>query len=509
MNIPLWLEGIITEPERPRPARKRKLFHPRVDDTFTHPFNTPTPYTPPLTAISSSDLRTGQKRSAGDRSDDEDDTCDGAANATPKAPTRPPAKRRSRSNSPTKSSWGNLTLFEKPVLLRKIDEGGSNLPDDIQLLYDRLGAAIDKEGIIPFEVRDQAIAVIGSRATRNARYREQATENAESLHASLQAIVHAAGEAAEDEYHETAWNHAVHTPILKLVYADTRSAKDFTMPPYLPSPSYQAWCSGSARLAYTMSASIFKDYTPMKRALPTPKLVMPFRSAPRMPASLASAPVDNADDIREARSVSGSGSLFSGNTQSVIELDGITYNRSDSKKVDYVLVMDAKDNAPFRKVFNFVWNECLERDVLPHINQSVYRPLQLSPIACSIETKPELNLINPLVQLGTWVAAWHKRMHLLRQHMFGIGDELPTQKNTDRGRLPTTLLIKVVNHEWRLYFACDRGSCIEACGPLSIGSTSNLMDAYVLLTALEEIKDWIETTFREGLETWFMCDTLE
>ncbi|KAI0153227.1 hypothetical protein GGR57DRAFT_149535 [Xylariaceae sp. FL1272] len=327
-------------------------------------------------------------------------------------------------------------------------------------------------------------------------------------------------EAAKDDYYETGWNHAVHTPILKLVYADTRPAKDFTLPPELPSPSCQASRPGSARLVYTMSASILKDYTPMKRALPTAKFAVP--RVPRMPASLASlasvtptsslppplAPVDSADDIREATSMSGSGSIFSGNTQSVIELDGITYNRSDSNKVDYVLVMDAKDNAPFRKTFNFVWNECLERDVLPHINQSLYRPLQLSPIACSIETKSELHLVNPLVQLGTWVAAWHKRMHLLRQYLFDTFDELRVQKQSSAARLPTTLLIKVVNHEWRLYFACDRGSCIEACGPLSIGSTSNLLDAYVLFTALEAIKDWIETTFREGLETWFMCDNL-
>jgi hypothetical protein len=44
--------------------------------------------------------------------------------------------------------------FEKPVYIQEINDSGSILPADVQLLYGQIGLAIDKESVIPCEVRE-------------------------------------------------------------------------------------------------------------------------------------------------------------------------------------------------------------------------------------------------------------------------------------------------------------------------------------------------------------------
>ncbi|KAI0145636.1 hypothetical protein GGR57DRAFT_506826 [Xylariaceae sp. FL1272] len=512
MNIAAWLQGI--EPAAPieRAGLRRKLDH-CLPDTFAHPFNT-FPNTPPTTSMASG--FGALKRGVADRSESGGDDGDIPDAATPRASTASSPKRRSA--SPTKKSAANLMLFEKPVYVQPIDYGATVLPLDVRSLYDQIGLAIDKEAIIPSEVREEVVSAVGPRAARDSRYRKHATLGAGALHASLQGILLEATAAERDEYHETGWNHHVHTPLLKLVCASREPDDEFARPPQRYPTSAQTSSSrpGSARFVSVMSATIHSEYAPRKRALPPPKL---WATAPPLPASSM---------LHASGAHIGPGSASgSKSAASEIVIDGATYNRSDSKKVDYVLVVDARNHAPLRKVFSSVWNECLFRNILPHINHSLYRPLQWSPIACSIETKLELSShAEPVLQLGTWVASWHKRMHILRQYLFDTVDglqkekveELPPSTTSASGhrqhkerqkRLPTSLMIKVINQEWRLYFAVDSGDCINVYGPLNIGSTSNLIDAYVLLTVLEAIKDWIETTFREGVESWFMCETLE
>ncbi|GAP93157.2 putative methyltransferase type 11 [Rosellinia necatrix] len=274
-----------------------------------------------------------------------------------------------------------------------------------------------------------------------------------------------------------------------------------------------------------MSATIHSEYAPRKRAMPAPRLWAPALSLPTSSMPDADRRPAGLDSVSGSKLSTATGKSMSAATEIVI--DGATYNRSDSKKVDYVLVVDARNHAPLRKVFGSVWNECLFRNILPHMNHSLYTPLQWSPIACSIETKVEPSgHVEPLLQLGTWVASWHKRMHILRQYLFDTVDGLQKEKGEqpraptttesgqqqyegDQKRIPTSLVVKVINQEWRLYFATDSGDCINVYGPMNIGGTSDLMDAYVLLAVLEAIKDWVETTFREGVESWFMCESLE
>ncbi|KAF6527977.1 hypothetical protein HZS61_008279 [Fusarium oxysporum f. sp. conglutinans] len=90
-------------------------------------------------------------------------------------------------------------------------------------------------------------------------------------------------------------------------------------------------------------------------------------------------------------------------------------------------------------------------DSLPHnkrsINQTIYGPVRNDPIAVSIETKIASGLIEEARgQLGLWVAAWHQRMRALR-----ISDE----------QIITLPLILVMEHQWKLMFACDQGNAIS------------------------------------------------
>ncbi|KAG9249466.1 uncharacterized protein F5Z01DRAFT_596430, partial [Emericellopsis atlantica] len=127
------------------------------------------------------------------------------------------------------------------------------------------------------------------------------------------------------------------------------------------------------------------------------------------------------------------------------------------------------------------------------INQTRYGPLTTAPIACSIETKSESARTGGLTQLGLWVAAWHKKMHAIQDF---LSTDLARRPNA-HDRIPSSLLIQVVDHDWTLFFACDNASAITLHGPTKIGSTTSLEEARALVASLEVIKAWMETTFRE------------
>lgn len=229
-------------------------------------------------------------------------------------------------------------------------------------------------------------------------------------------------------------------------------------------------------------------------------------------------------------SVSGSSSAYSvsdgGETPSKASTTAASKTaatRNDGRKVDYAIALDLAKGTPLSRVLHTcVRDECLgQRGLAPHVNQTAYRPLEWQPIACSIETKKGNGGDDPIIQLGVWVAAWHKRMAYARQHVAAqVGGETMTTTTTTTtldDRLPSVLLIEFVGHQWNLYMACettdetDRGDTYESItlyGPISLGSTTGLLQLYQLLAALEAIKEWSETTFRQSLERWFMCDAL-
>ncbi|KAG8673923.1 hypothetical protein FPOAC1_007242 [Fusarium poae] len=122
------------------------------------------------------------------------------------------------------------------------------------------------------------------------------------------------------------------------------------------------------------------------------------------------------------------------------------------------------------------------------INQTTYGPVVKNPIAVSIEIKTASgSLEEARAQLGLWIAAWHKRMSLLKQC-----DE----------QIITLPLITVMEHEWKLMFAVDRGDSIDIFEDIGIGNTRDLSDLYRILAVLKELGAWMQTEYLAWLDRW-------
>ncbi|KAI0907800.1 hypothetical protein F4823DRAFT_640821 [Ustulina deusta] len=158
------------------------------------------------------------------------------------------------------------------------------------------------------------------------------------------------------------------------------------------------------------------------------------------------------------------------NNQSQTDISAVS-NRGNHKRVDYVLVMDIPKTASLQEIMSHIADGADCCCDVSHINQTFYRPVRKSLIAVSIETKPEVPQNDLLLNPGA--------------------------------RLVSLPLIQAVGHVWRIYFACDMGTRIDLYGPMTIGSTENITSIYALLSSLQSIKAWIETTFQDAMKKWF------
>ncbi|KAI0405862.1 hypothetical protein F4802DRAFT_560995 [Xylaria palmicola] len=479
-----WIRSVEVEIHEEPPLKRARCVTSLTDtdtdtsaDTFIYPYNA-LPNTPPMSETPT------RKRQVRDEMDD--------PNATPKASSKttsnpiqlwspsPHERPRSRPASPTKKT--ELQMLEKPIYVKALKNNVAHLPNDVKSLYASLLPVSFGEEIIPSEVSSEVKALVGSQARPYSFRTATTTPEAASIHTALLDVLTDAMEAADNGYYEHSWNNFVHTPLLKKVFASSQ---------------YAGFGGGGsihqdprARVVGVMSAPILGDYIPC--VLPHPPVTEPATEndlvslSQGVPALSVSEPYTNP--------------LFG------LDAPKLVQTRTNSKKVNYVLALDLGDT-PLLKVLKFyLHNDAVMRYLsAPHINQTLYPTLSYSPIACSIETKVATATHDPLLQLGIWVAAWHKRMKCLREYLISEATILQP-KNSER--IPSTLLIEVVNHNWQLYFACDQGQSINVYGPLTIGSTENLVDAYMLYASLSIIKDWIQTTFYEGMQKWLMCDTL-
>ncbi|KAI3320536.1 hypothetical protein HD806DRAFT_235445 [Xylariaceae sp. AK1471] len=462
--------------------RRRQEELDGVNKTFEHPFDAlfTMADTPPAT-ISSTPSR---KRSTRDTDDFIETTPRPIKPSLPLRPFLSPSKRQ-RSNSPTKKRNAKpiLESLKKPVLIKK--PSSQSLPEDVKVLYTYIRKASQKQEVIPHEVRNQVLALADD-APPSFSYTEEekVTIRAESVFDALLDIISDAEESADCDYHESGWNHAVHSPLLRLVYMWRRQRI-----PRDPNRYAQPLQLTGARVVNVMSATIEGSYIPLKLGM----------------ASSTSEDVANYEDSLACSVSVASSTSSTGTREGSFSLSQV-HSRSDSKKVDYVLALDPGDDTDLMKMFSvFIPRESIERNKLHHVNQTIYRPLRYSPIACSIETKITAPQQDPILQLGIWAAAWYQRMPTLRQYIFSKFQDLPEQEPE---RIPSTLLIQVINHKWQLYFVCDRTSWIDLYGPLDIGSAEDILDAYALIATLEAIKEWMQTTFLKSLEKYFACDEI-
>ncbi|KAK2468696.1 hypothetical protein H9L39_19623, partial [Fusarium oxysporum f. sp. albedinis] len=130
------------------------------------------------------------------------------------------------------------------------------------------------------------------------------------------------------------------------------------------------------------------------------------------------------------------------------------------------------------------------------INQTVYGPVRKDPIAMVIETKIAAgDLEEARLQLGIWVASWHQRIKML------IGTSSTRAATAPIVTLP---LIIVMEHKWRLLFACDRQDRIvnlfqEILEDVAIGSTDSLIGLYTIMATLRLIGAWMQDKYMTWL----------
>ncbi|KAH7121652.1 hypothetical protein EDB81DRAFT_814184 [Dactylonectria macrodidyma] len=136
----------------------------------------------------------------------------------------------------------------------------------------------------------------------------------------------------------------------------------------------------------------------------------------------------------------------------------------------------------------------------PHrcVNQTTYGPVRYDPIAMVVETKIGIGAAEEArLQVGIWIAAWHQRIELFKATSSAAAEPIIT--------IP---LIIIMEHEWRLLFACDRGTYVEIVEDIIIGDTRGLIGLYTILATLRALASWSQKSFLPWVERLFTPKTL-
>jgi hypothetical protein len=167
---------------------------------------------------------------------------------------------------------------------------------------------------------------------------------------------------------------------------------------------------------------------------------------------------------------------------------------------------------------------------IPSVNQTCYESVRFAPIAVSIETKQPTGRDDGKVQLGVWTAAWHHRIDQLLRGMVPPQprdeprtrheeeqeeqqqqqvpgqqqQQMPSTSAPASRRIITLPLLLVTGHQWRLYFACDRGYRIEILESLLIGESDRLDRIYKIVASLRALARWVQGPYREWIEESFL-----
>ncbi|KAJ4218836.1 hypothetical protein NW757_014569 [Fusarium falciforme] len=170
----------------------------------------------------------------------------------------------------------------------------------------------------------------------------------------------------------------------------------------------------------------------------------------------------------------------------------------EAKMIDFALALWLSNGKPLRsdatdqdcRLMTAITNKVFKQPGDSQtVNQTTFAPLQFAPIGCNVETKLGTAITDGRLQLGVWTAAWFCRMETFRP------------KGCPWVTIP---LLYVVDHSWRISFACHRGDCIEILEEMDIGDTRSLVGIYQLTAVLRELASWISTTYREWIERVFL-----
>ncbi|KAI0153091.1 hypothetical protein GGR57DRAFT_155603 [Xylariaceae sp. FL1272] len=490
VRLPSENRHLDTETQRAEPLRKRKRLSPPdpscdIDNLNRFSFQSPQhcpylPNTPSATDTTnpqismrrgSSSTSRGRKRPGSDHDDGgrraDEVSLDGAMDLRPIAIPRRPPPTKPRSTSPIKARV-DLHRLAKPVYIQELqEEAVKSLPLETHSLYFGIRNAVEFQiQIVPPELRGSTSLLddYGSLPEHSYSQEPSTKDAAEAILATVRRIRHQAALSARWQRHELAWNNLVRTPLLDFVFG--------------PDNSLKLEQDASVRLEPVMSALIARDSVP--------------RLDPRLFATSSNQGSAPAWTIPE-----------SGPEQSVTD-DSTISGRSESKKVDYVLVLDLAETSPLRKTISDLILQISVRDgTSVHINQTDYAPICDSPIAVSIETKSKSAARDPLLQLGIWIASWNKRMVDLRSWMLVSRGLVKDISEIKHPKLVSVPLILATGHDWELYFACDQGHSIVIRGPVPLGSTLTTLKMFALLASLKVVKAWVLDAFEKGLTAWF------
>ncbi|KUI74266.1 hypothetical protein VM1G_09711 [Cytospora mali] len=402
----------------------------------------------------------------------------------------------------------DLELLRKPVLVRQL---GSNpvqhLPVDVQGLYLSLRRTALHRSFIPSSVRRQVEDLLPPGDPDDSWFRDDSsTTNHTSSRSELELyrlheICTAAAESVELERYEDAWNVLIHQPLLKLALEGEEEEEE---------EGQDQEHHHKVTSEYVASATIAGPWIPRVKTHLRRQDDGSSDSASVLACSVTGSSAGGSsdasyilgDDTNPGTSpASPSRTRTRATVMETLEqyqqlrdnIDVATmHSKPGSKKVDFAIVLSPRESSPLSQA---VRHAASISAPIPTINQSTYPPLRFRPIAVAIESKTTTASADPIVQIGFWTAAWHRRME-------DISAELGGGEQREGRRIITLPLICIVNHEWSVYFAVDRGSSIEMLGPVSMGGTQSIDSAYILLANLRALRDWIKTMFATFIHDW-------
>ncbi len=416
-------------------------------------------------------------------------------------PQSPIFKLPSRSKRPIKCS-NDLHQLEKPVRVQLGIE--SPLPDDVATLFTQIrGFSHDHYHIVPEEISQQVAQLDNRTQLPPHNILKSNSAQASSIIAKLELlqlhhIYRSSNASADMGRHESAWNNLVNSPLLQLAFEPQSTLYD--------KDNCQEHIA--VRVEPVMSAVIASDSLPrMRNSIIKNKAFGHASSSGIHLSSSARNPFSQPSFLDQLLQIN------TGKSQTD------NPNTSERRKVDSVVVLDIPQQLPLGKaIFQLIADLRVYGGAGRHVNQTEYTAISDSPIGLSIDSKTVTTTRDPLLQLSIWVAAWHRRMYYLRAwksfraneddsdsgDLGGAGGDNITEQSRFPIKLVSVPLIIIMEHEWSIYFACDKTTSITLYGPFSLGSTNNIVSLYALISSLRAIKVWIETTFYQGLKHWFL-----
>ncbi|KAI0546629.1 hypothetical protein F4679DRAFT_598547 [Xylaria curta] len=397
---------------------------------------------------------------------------------------RPPAKK------PKVESLDCLSELETPVCIEKWDTyvPPADDPYKIENLRDSINKAKTSLGILPQEIRQRLVTKLNLKDHQSFMFRNEPIPKdvipASGVDAEFYAryelqVLENIQEEVEFLYmkkaHECGWSSAVFEPILRHVFNRRE-----------------------LRVVNVATATIEGDSMPNLRHAWLGELT-PALSVTELTDYDSTTTESTTTDSKSESSTTCQATTY----QTTVltrdpNLPKHVQTRRGTKIANLVVALELPRSNELQKRINSI----IERVPGRHVNQTSYECIGDSVIALSVGAAKEFSGVEPLIQLGIWTAAWHKRMMFLRGRVLAAHPQSLDQDEKDKLLFPVPLLT-IAGTTWSLYLAFFESESIDI-RLVAHTSTGNLADMYVLVAWLRVLKKWIEDVFAKELRDWFI-----